>query len=71
MTTFAKQSMTLHPDLYPSNETIRDIIATYDDYYTTLHSTLNNPQRPPELYTKTKIAPNIINAVDQRSKARS
>lgn len=54
MTTFAKQSMTLHPDLYPSNDTIRDIIATYDDYYTTLHSTLNNPQRPKERYTKIK-----------------
>ena len=63
--------MTLHPDLYPSNDTIRDIIATYDDYYTALHSILNNPQRPPELYTKIKITPNIINAVDQRSKARS
>ena len=71
MTTFAKQPMALHPDLYPSNIRISDISETLDDYYTALHSTLNNPQRPPELYTKTKIAPNIINAVDQRSKARS
>ena len=63
--------MTLHPDLYPSNIRISDISETLDDYYTALYHQLNNPQRPPELYTKTKIAPNIINAVDQRSKARS
>ncbi len=46
--------MTLHPHLYPSDETIRDILATYDDYYTALHSTLNNPERQPERYTKLK-----------------
>jgi hypothetical protein len=46
--------MTLHSDLYPSNDTIRDILATYDDYYTALHSALCNPERPPERYTKLK-----------------
>ncbi len=63
--------MTLHSHLYPSDETIRDILATYDDYYTALHSTLSNPKRPPELYTKNKVTPNIHDAVDQRSKTRS
>jgi hypothetical protein len=63
--------MTLHPDLYPSNDTIRDILATYDDYYTALHSALCNPERPSKLYTKIKVTPNIHDAVDQRSKARS
>jgi hypothetical protein len=56
--------MTLHPDLYPSNDTIRDILATYDDYYTALHSALCNPERPSKLYTKIKVTPNIHDAVD-------
>lgn len=54
MTTFAKQPMTLHPDLYPSNIRISDISETLDDYYTALYHQLNNPQRPKERYTKIK-----------------
>lgn len=46
--------MTLHPDLYPSNIRISDITETLDDYYTALYYSLNNPQKPPELYTKIK-----------------
>ena len=46
--------MTLHPDLYHSNIRISDITETLDDYYTALYYSLNNPQKPPELYTKNK-----------------
>jgi hypothetical protein len=46
--------MTLHPDLYPSNIRISDITETLDDYYTALYYSLNNPQKPSELYTKNK-----------------
>ena len=46
--------MTLHPDLYPSNIRISDITETLDDYYTALYYSLNNPQKPQELYTKNK-----------------
>jgi len=46
--------MTLHPDLYPSNIRISDINQTLDDYYAALYYSLNNPQRPQELYTKNK-----------------
>ena len=49
--------MTLHPDLYPSNHRISDITQTLDDYYTALYYSLNNPQKPPELYTKNKDVP--------------
>ena len=48
--------MTLHPDLYPSNIRISDISETLDDYYTALYYSLNNPQKPQELYTKIKYA---------------
>jgi hypothetical protein len=48
--------MPLHPDLYPSNIRISDITQTLDDYYTALYYSLNNPQRPQELYTKNKDA---------------
>ena len=44
----------LHPDLYPSNIRISDITETLDDYYTALYHALNNPEKPPELYTKNK-----------------
>ena len=44
----------LHPDLYPSNIRISDITETLDQYYTALYHSLNNPEKPPELYTKNK-----------------
>ena len=44
----------LHPDLYHSNIRFSDISETLDDYYTALYQELNNPKRPPELYTKNK-----------------
>ena len=44
----------LHPDLYPSNIRISDITETLDHYYTALYHSLNNPEKPPELYTKIK-----------------
>ena len=47
----------LHPDLYHSNIRFSDISETLDDYYTALYHELNNPKRPPELYTKNKDVP--------------
>lgn len=46
----------LHPDLYPSNIRISDITETLDQYYTALYHSLNNPEKPPELYTKNKVS---------------
>ena len=42
-------------DLYPSNSKISDILETYDDLYTVLHQELNNPKKPRQLYTKSRV----------------
>lgn len=46
--------MTL-PDLYPSNIRISDISETLDYYYTALYHELNNPEKPKQLYTKSRV----------------
>lgn len=42
-------------DPYPSNSKISDILETYDDLYTVIYQELNNPEKPKQLYTKSRV----------------